>query len=65
MGVAVTQMIGPTFSGCIDGIYGWQANFYLIAGSAFLVLDFFIFLVLGCFYYDQAETLQKQGEELF
>ena len=37
MGMAVAPMIGPTLGGYIDAGYGWQANFYLIAGLAFIV----------------------------
>ena len=52
MGVAVAPLNGRTLGGYIDEFYGWQANFYLIAGLAFIVL--------GSFYFDQAETLQKK-----
>ena len=52
MGVAVAALNGRTLGGYIDGFYGWEANFYLIAGRAFIVL--------GCCYFDQAKTLQKK-----
>ncbi len=57
IGMAVAPMIGPTLGGYIDAVYGWQANFYLIAKLAFIVLSFCNF--------DQAETLQKKGKGLF
>ena len=57
MGMAIAPMIGPTLGGYIDGFYGWRANFYFIAGLAMAVLCF-------C-YFDQAETLQKNGKGLF
>ncbi|MFZ8882157.1 MAG: multidrug effflux MFS transporter [Paracoccaceae bacterium] len=56
MGMAIAPMIGPTLGGYIDGLYGWEANFYFIAGLAFAVLGF-------C-YFDQAETLHKKGKGL-
>ena len=49
MGVAVAPLNGRTLGGYIDGFYGWRANFYMIAGLAFIVL--------GSCYFDQAETL--------
>ena len=65
MGVAVAQMIGPTFSGCIDGIYGWQANFYLIAGPAFLVLDFFYLSCFGLFLLWSGRDASETGRRAF
>ena len=56
MGMAVAPMILPTLGGYIDGLYDWQANFYLIAALAFIVLSF-------C-YFDQAETLQIKEKAL-
>ena len=57
MGMPIAPMIGPTLGGYIDGLYGWLANFYFIAGLAIAVL--------GVCYFDQAETLQKKGKRLF
>ena len=66
MGVAVAQMIGPTFSGCIDGIYDWQANIYLIAGPAFLVLDFFLsFLFCAVFIMIRQRRFRNREKSFF
>ncbi|MFP7571593.1 multidrug effflux MFS transporter [Marivita sp. S2033] len=32
MGMAVVPMIGPTFGGVLDQMFGWQSNFWLLLG---------------------------------
>ena len=56
IGMAVAPMILPTLGGYIDGLYCWQANFYLMVALAFSVLSL-------C-YFDQAETLQRKEKAL-
>lgn len=52
IGMAVAPLNAQSLGGTSNGFYGWQANFYLIAGMAFIVL--------GSCYFDQAKTLQKK-----
>lgn len=54
MGMSLAPMLGPVLGGALDGLYGWQASFYLTLGFAIIALTL-------C-YKDLGETnLQKQG----
>ena len=56
MGMAVVPMLGPMLGGVLDETFGWQASFWLMAGSGF-----------GMFalcYFDQGETKRATGETL-
>lgn len=37
MGMAVVPMVGPAFGGVLDEMFGWQANFWLLAMLGILV----------------------------
>lgn len=56
MGMAVVPMIGPAVGGFLDDLFGWQANFWLLAllGSMTLVL----------IWTDFGETAHKSGKTL-
>ncbi len=56
MGMAVVPMLGPIVGGFLDGLFGWTANFWLLAvlGLATLILT----------YVDFGETSHKSGKTL-
>ncbi|MFC4667803.1 multidrug effflux MFS transporter [Seohaeicola nanhaiensis] len=56
MGMAVVPMASPAVGGLLDGIFGWQANFWLL----------FIFgaMSLALAYFDFGETAVRSGKSL-
>ncbi|MGR3504035.1 multidrug effflux MFS transporter [Pseudaestuariivita sp.] len=56
MGMAVVPMIAPAIGGLLDGVFGWQANFWMLFG-----LGIVTFVVC---YFDQGETAVSSGHTL-
>jgi len=56
MGMAVVPMAAPAIGGFLDGILGWQANFWLLLFAGLLVL--------GLSYLDLGETGRRSGNTL-
>ncbi|MDX2483142.1 MAG: multidrug effflux MFS transporter [Pseudodonghicola sp.] len=56
MGMAIVPMLGPVAGGFLDELFGWTANFWLLAllGAMTLALA----------YFDFGETAQKSGKTL-
>jgi len=57
MGMAVAPMIAPAFGGALDGLFGWQANFW-----ALMILGV---LALALAWADMGETAAPSTESLF
>lgn len=38
MAMAIAPMLGPMLGGALDAAFGWRSNFYVYAGTGFLVL---------------------------
>ncbi|MCB1340457.1 MAG: multidrug effflux MFS transporter [Pseudooceanicola sp.] len=56
MGMAVVPMLGPAVGGILDGLFGWQANFWL--------LFLFGLFGFGLAYFDFGETAKKSGKSM-
>jgi len=53
LGMAISPMLGPAIGGFLGGVFGWEANFWLIVLLGLLTL-----LVV---YFDQGETTQQKS----
>ncbi|KNG92536.1 multidrug effflux MFS transporter [Pseudaestuariivita atlantica] len=56
MGMAVVPMIAPAIGGFLDGLFGWQANFWMLFG-----LGAVTFVIC---WFDQGETNRASGQSL-
>ncbi|MGD1887380.1 MAG: multidrug effflux MFS transporter [Cohaesibacteraceae bacterium] len=45
MGMAISQIIGPTIGGVLDGVYGWQASFDLLFFIGVVLLGLRLFVL--------------------
>lgn len=52
MGMSIVPMLGPAAGGVLDKVFGWQASFWMLAGSGMLLLVMVIF--------DQGETFTRR-----
>jgi len=53
MGMSLVPMVGPAVGGLLDGIFGWQANFAVLAVAGLLLF--------GLIWADMGETLAQGG----
>ena len=56
MGMAIVPMVGPVFGGMLEQAFGWQANFWVLAGIGVLIL--------ALTWADLGETAQGSGLSL-